>query len=229
MPNNKTFVISLGGSVMCPDKLDEKFIKNFRDFILRFVKNGYKFIIITGGGKLARQYQTAGANIAKITPAEKDWLGIEATKLNALLLKIIFQQKAHPQLLDEKGAVKNFGKYPIVVGCGWAPGWSTDYIAVQAAVNFKIRAVINLGKPHFVYTANPDKDPTAKPLTQVSWQDYFKIIPKKWTPGLSTPFDPTASRLAQKNKITVIVADGCNLPNFQKILNNQKFKGTTIL
>jgi len=213
---------------MYPDTLDAKFVKQFYNFILKAIKSGSKFVIIAGGGKLCRNYQNTAAGITHLPNKDLDWLGIEATKVNALLLKTIFKQKAHPQLLDKKGAVRSFGKYPIIVGCGWTPGWSTDYIAVQTAIDFKIKTIVNLGKPHYVYTANPDKDPSAKPLAQVSWQDYFKIIPKKWTPGLNTPFDPIASRLAQKNNITVIVADGRNLPNFQKIITGKNFKGTIL-
>ena len=228
MSDNKTFVVSLGGSVMYPDNLDTKLVKQFYNFILKAIKNGFKFVIIAGGGKLCRAYNGAASNITNVSNKDLDWLGIETTKINALLLKTIFKQKAHPLLLDKKGAVKNFGKYPIVIGCGWAPGWSTDYIATQTAVDFEIKKVINLGKPHYVYTANPDKNPTAKPLNELTWKNYFKIIPKKWTPGMNTPFDPVASRLARKNNITVIVADGRNLPNFQKIITGKNFKGTTL-
>lgn len=228
MPNNKTFVVSLGGSVMYPDNLDTKFVKQFYSFILKAIESGFKFVIIAGGGKLCRNYQNTAASITKLSSQDLDWLGIETTKVNALLLKTIFQQKAQPQLLDRKGVVKSFGKYPLVIGCGWAPGWSTDYIAVQTAIDFKIKTVLNLSNVAYVYTADPKKDKAAQALEQLTWHDYLKITPKKRTPGMNTPFDPVASRLARKNNLTVIVADGRNLTNFQKILNNQKFAGTTI-
>jgi len=228
MPNNKTFVISLGGSVMYPQTLDETYIKKFRDFLIKNIKAGFKFAIVAGGGQLARSYQQTALKISKISNDERDWLGIETIKLNALLLKTILGNRARLISLNNKNNSKIFNKYPIIITCFGQPGHSSDLTAVQTAVDLKISTVINLGKPHFVYTANPDKDPSAKPLAQLSWQDYFKIIPSKWTPGLNTPFDPVASRLAQKNKITVIVADGRNLPNFQKIIANQKFAGTTI-
>lgn len=214
---------------MYPQSLDETYIKKLRDFLLKNIKNDFKFAIVAGGGQLARNYQQTALKIAKISNNERDWLGIEAIKLNGLLLKTILGNQARLISSSDENNSKVFNKYSIIITCFGQPGHSSDLTAVQAAIDLKINTVINLGKPHFVYTANPDKDPTAKPLIQVSWQDYFKIIPSKWTPGLNTPFDPVASRLAQKNKIAVIVADGRNLPNFQKILNNQRFAGTTIL
>jgi len=228
MKNNKTFVVSLGGSVMCPDTLDQKFIRRFYHFILKAVKDGFRFVIITGGGKLCRDYQKAATDIGNVSNEKLDWLGIEVTKLNALFLQTIFKQLANPLLLDKQGKVKSFDRYPLIIGCGWQPGTSTDFDAVKTAIDLGIKTVINLGKPAYVYTANPDKDPKAKPIIETTWQDYFKIIPKKWTPGLNAPFDPIASRLAQKYNTTVIVTDGRNLANFQKIITGKKFKGTTI-
>lgn len=225
---NKTFVISLGGSVMVPDEIDEKFLKNFKTFILKKVKNGYKFLIITGGGKICRKYQQASQNISKASITQKDWLGIEVTKLNALLLKIILGKISHPTLLDSRKKIIGFGKYSVILGCGWVPGSSSDLDTIKTAIDFKTKTVINLGKPAYVYTSNPDKDPSAKPIIKITWKDYFKIIPKKWTPGMNAPFDPIAAKVAMKNKIKVIVANGRNLANLEKIMAGKDFQGTTI-
>lgn len=224
----KTFVISLGGSIMVPEEIDEKFLKKFRDFILKKVSLGYKFIIITGGGKTCRKYNKAAIDIAQATNLEQDLLGIETTKLNALLLKTILNKKANPNLLDSRGKIKSFGKYPIIIGCGWKPGSSSDFDASMVAVDFKIKTVINLSNRDFVYTADPKKDKTATPILDISWKDYLKLIPSKWTSGMNTPFDPVASRLAQKNNLKVIMVNGRNLVNLEKILTGKPFKGTTI-
>ena len=224
----KKFVISLGGSIICPKEIDIKFLKRFYFFIKDKIKKGYKFIIVAGGGNLARNYQKVISKIKKVSDEDRDWLGIEATKLNALLLKTIFKKEAHPVIFDKRFKIKNFGKYPIIIGSGWKPGWSTDFVTVQIAADFKIKPTILLGKPAYVYTANPDKDKNAKPIEKMSWEDYFKIIPSKWSPGLHAPVDPIAAKLAQKEKIPVIVASGKDLKNFEKILKGEKFKGTIL-
>jgi uridylate kinase len=224
----KKFVISLGGSVICPKEIDFKFLKKFYSFIERKIKEGFKFVIVAGGGETARNYQRAISKIKKVSNEDKDWLGIEATKLNALLLKTIFKKYAHPVFFDKRFKIKNFGKHPIIIASGWKPGWSTDFVTVQIALDFKINLAILLGKPDYVYTANPDKVKNAKPIEKMSFKDYFKLIPKKWSPGLHAPVDPIAAKLAMKKKIKIIVASGKDLKNFEKILKGEKFKGTTI-
>ena len=224
----KTYVISLGGSIMVPEEIDEQFLKKFRDFILKKVSLGYKFIIITGGGRTCRKYQTAIRNVGKASLLDQDWIGIETTKLNALLLKFILSKKANPSLLDARGKIRNFGKYPIIIGCGWEPGSSSDFDAAQVAVDFKIKTVVNLSNQDFVYTSDPKKDKNATPIMEISWKDYLKLIPSKWTSGMNTPFDPVAANVAMKNNLKVIMANGRDLANLEKILTNKKFKGSTI-
>lgn len=225
---NSRFVISLGGSVAFPEEIDFAFLRRFCFLLKKEVKKGKQFIIIVGGGRTARKFQEAAEKIVKVSVEDKDWLGIYATWLNARLLMAILGRVCHSVLLSQPGKVKDFGKHAVIVGAGWRPGASTDLMTVRAAVIFRIPTVINLGKPAYVYTSNPDKYKNAKPLRKLTWNEYFKIIPKKWTPGLQAPFDPVASRLAQKSGIKVIVAEGKNLKNFRNILQGRKFQGTSI-
>ena len=82
--------MSLGGSLIVPDKLDVKFLKNFKKIIEKFVKNKYRFVIYCGGGKLARDYQTAASKVVKLKNEDLDWLGIHATRLNAHFMETLF-------------------------------------------------------------------------------------------------------------------------------------------
>lgn len=229
MNPSKKFVISFGGSAICPEEIDAELLKKFYLFIEEEIKKGSKFIIVAGGGDTARKYQKAAFEIRKASIEDRDWLGIQATKLNALLLKSLFKEEVFPLLFDQRFKIKSFGKYSIIIGCGWKPGRSTDFITCQIAVDFKIKPVILLGKPDYVYTSNPDKNKSAKPIKKMTWKDYFKLIPKKWTPGLHAPIDPIAAKLAKKEKLPVIVASGKDFKNLKNILNNKKFKGTLII
>jgi len=224
----KIFVISFGGSVICPKEIDVKLLKRFSLFIKKEMKNGSKFIIVAGGGSTARKYQKAAFDINEASNEDRDWLGIQSTKLNALLLKSIFKNETNPILFDQRFKIKSFGKYPIIIGCGWKPGWSTDFVTTQIAVDFKTKPVILLGKPDYVYTSNPDKNKNAKPIEKMNWKDYFKLIPKKWSPGMHAPVDPIAAKLAKKEKLPIIVASGKDFKNLNNILAGRKFKGTII-
>ena len=222
------FVVALGGSVAFPEKIDTNFLSRFCSFIKERVKKGDKFVIVVGGGKTARAYQEACSKIKKISFAEKDWIGIFATKLNAYFLKAIFEKIANSSLFDKRFKIKKFNERPVIIASGWEPGWSTDFVAVQIACDLKIKDVIVLGKPSYVYTSDFEKDKNAKPIEAMRWDEFLKIIPSKWTSGMKVPVDPVAARLAKKEKIKVIVANGRNLPNFRKILENKKFRGTIL-
>jgi len=228
MLKNNKYVISLGGSVLAPDEINIKLLKDFCLTIKKETAKGNKFVIIVGGGGICRRYQLASSLAGNVSNENKDFLGIQATRLNAQLLRGVLESYKVKVLFQETFNSKSFGKYAIIVSGGLKPGHSTDFAAVRAAADMGVKMVINLGKPHYVYTADPSKDKLATPIEKLTWNEYFKIIPSKWTPGLNTPFDPIASRLAKKHSITVIVADGKNLKNFKNILENKRYKGTTI-
>lgn len=228
MREEKIFVLDLGGSVIFPENLDFLFLKKFSLFIKKELKEGKKFIIVTGGGKLARKYQEALGKIGKFNLKDKDWLGIKATKLNSFLLKTIFKKYSPPFIFDKRFKIRNFKNYSVILASGWKPGYSTDFVALQIAKDFKIKKVISLGDIGYVYTKDPKKDKKAKPLKKLSWEDYLKLVPKKWKPGLRVPVDPKAARFAKKNKLEVIIAEAKNFSNLRKILKGEKFKGTLI-
>ena len=87
----KTIVLSLGGSLIFPKGVDIEFLKNFRKTIEKYVRKGHKFVIICGGGKIARELQQAASKVSKPTNEELDWLGIYATRLNAKLIRTVLK------------------------------------------------------------------------------------------------------------------------------------------
>lgn len=225
----KTLIISLGGSIIIPkpNVVNIPFLKKFRSLILTFVKQGNRVVIITGGGKINKLYNQSAQKIAKIKNNDLDWLGIGLTKVNAELIRGIFGSHAHPKVITNP-TKKIITPKKIIIACGWKPGCSSDRAAVIMAKNLKTKTIVNLTNIDYVYTADPKKDKTAKPIKQITWQEYCQLIGNKWTPRLNSPFDPIASQLAQKLKIQVAIIKGTNLPNFKKLLSGKKFKGTVI-
>jgi len=232
MRNLKIIIIALGGSIIVPSagKINVRFLKNFRKLILKFVKKGYRFIIIAGGGKVCRTYQGAAAKIIKVSYEDQDWIGIHATRLNAHLLRTIFKREALPVVLDNpfKKLKKELLKKPIIIAAGWRPGWSTDYISVLLAKRFKVKQIIDAGNIPFVYNKDLLKYKNATAIKKISWGNYRKLVGPKWIPGLPCPIDPIAAKEAQKLKIRAIVIRGTDLKNFERLLSDKKFRGTMI-
>ena len=220
-------IISLGGSIVAPDKININFLKDFRKLILRQVKLGKKFIIIVGGGKICRIYQNAAQKVSKLSTKQLDWIGIHSTHLNASLVREIFGDKADARIIKDLENITKSKKL-VVIGAGTKPGWSTDYDAVFLAKKYKAKTVANLSNIEYVYDKDPKKFKNAKPLKSILWQDFLKIISEKWEAGMNAPFDPIASRLAKKIGLKAVFLKGTNLKNFEKFLKGEKFKGTTI-
>lgn len=232
MENNIT-VISLGGSLIVPRHIDWQFLKKFRELIISEIKKGKKFAIITGGGYAAREYIQAANKIVQLTRDDQDWLGIHTTRLNAHLVKTIFRKYAHPIINKNPEAEENFDSYfkkgeKIMLAAGWKPGWSTDFVATIIAKRLGAKKLINLSNIKYAYTKDPKKFTDAKIIKEINWKDFRKIVGNRWDPGLSAPFDPVASKLAEEINLEVIIAEGKNLKNLQSILDDKKFQGTVI-
>ncbi|GIW64250.1 MAG: hypothetical protein KatS3mg092_0183 [Patescibacteria group bacterium] len=223
-------IISVGGSLIVPNGgIDTKFLSQLNKFIRNQVAKGRRFMLIAGGGKIARHYQDAGRQvIGNINNEDLDWLGIHATRFNAHLLRTIFQDIAHPRIITNYEKKLFNWWQPVAIGAGWKPGWSTDYDAVILARDYKANLIINLSNVDGIYDKDPKKFADAKIINKITWEEVEKIIGNKWTPGLNAPFDPVATPLAKKLGLTVIVASGHNFSNLEKIIEGKSFKGTVI-
>ena len=221
-------IISLGGSLIIPEEIDVEFLKSFKALILSHVAKGKNFVITTGGGKICRKYQNVAKEISpNVVNKDLDWIGIAALKLNAELLRVVFGDDAHHEVIENLNHKLSFDK-PIIIGSAYEPGASSDTDAVMGARTIGAKKVINLSNTDYVYDSDPKINPNAKKIEKISWKDYRMLIPKEWNPGANSPFDPIASEIAEKEGIQVIIMNGKPIDNLAKCLNGEDFKGTTI-
>lgn len=213
--------------MLAPDLPDPVFTKAFVELIRERTAEGRRFIIVTGGGKTCRNYQNALAAVRPVTSDENDWMGIYTTHFNAQFLRLALGDLAHKEVATSYGKEIIFTE-PVLVGGGEMPGHSTDYDAVLLAKMFGAKHVVNISNTDYVYTADPRKVPDATPLPKLSWDEYLGLLPKEWTPGLSSPFDMHASTLAKEAGLTVSIVNGAKLAEVAKAIDAQEFKGSVI-
>ena len=222
----KKIVISLGGSLFAKEEMDLGYLKKFRELIVENSKK-YKFYIVTGGGNMCRIYQGYAKKLSKASSDDLDWIGIAVTRTNAMVFKSMFGKLADSEIfLTPSEAAKS--KARVVVGGGWKPGWSTDYVAVEIAKLVKADAVINLSNIDYICDKDPNRYKDAKPYKEMTWGDLKALVGSKWIPGLNMPFDPIACKLAEKEGLTVVILNGKKLKNISKFFSNQQFLGTTV-
>jgi uridylate kinase len=225
-----TRIISLGGSIIAPEKVDVVFLKALYDLVCFYLEQdkNRKLILVCGGGGPAREYQNA---YKKIVISEDnnatDRIGIAATRLNASLLKELFSGYCSDEVVMDPTAVDCFSGRILIAG-GWKPGFSTDYDAVILAERFCVEEVINLSNIAKIYTDDPKKNPDAVPLDTITWERFRQITGEVWEPGKHCPFDPVAARRASELNLRVIFADGRDIDNVKKILAREPFNGTVI-
>lgn len=229
MSTKETIVMSVGGSLIVPDQIDTAFLSKLKTFIESETTNSRRFIIIAGGGRTARRYQDAAGEVTNLENDDLDWMGIHATRLNGHLLRTIFRSNAHFEMITNPDDILDVpDTAQIVIAAGYRPGASTDLRAIQIAQLVNAKKVINLSNIDYVYTADPNKDETAKKIEEITWAEFRKLIPEEWNPGLSSPFDPIAAKLAEAQSIEVATISGENLKELKNYLDEIDFVGTRI-
>ena len=222
-------IISVGGSIIIPKSgFNIEFLKSFRELLLQQVEAGMRFVLVAGGGATARAYQQAAKEVRTLTSAELDWLGIYATITNAYFLQTIIGELASDKIIFNPLRPPRSHK-PIVIASGWKPGFSTDMDAVLLAKKYQAKEIINLSNIDQVFTADPKVHKDAQPIDEIGWAAFRQnIVGDTWEPGKSFPFDPIASELAQKLKLTVVIVNGTNLAQVENALLGRPFFGTLI-
>ncbi len=226
----KIIVISLGGSLIFRNGgIDTEFLEQFRSLILRYVRKEYRFVIITGGGTIARQYQDALRRAGVVSPFQHDWIAIQVTRVNAHLLRILFGGSAHDLVITKPAEARAalFDGKKILLAGGEKPGQTTDCVAVKCAIGVGASMVLNLSNVDYVYNRDPKKYRGAKKLHTLSWTEFQKLFPRRHTPGSNAPFDPIATALAKKHKLSVAFL-GADLFNVENFFEQKKFRGTVV-
>ncbi len=202
----KIITISLGGSIINPGTIDKEFLEAFRNLILdHYERTKDKFIIICGGGKVARDYITASPD--NIPPGQKDLVGILATWVNAQLIASWFQgyTPSKPSQ-DFYSFVNQIDEYPVLIAGGFLPGIKTDEDAALAADYFKSPYLINVTNVDGVYDSDPRKNPGAKKFNHLSYNEFIDLIQHEDVgPGASAPYTLIATKIAQRSNCRLLI------------------------
>ena len=224
----EVIVLSLGGSLIIPEQINYNYLKNFKKIILKNSKK-YKFIIVCGGGSLARKY----INALKKSGADQklqSLSGISATRTNARFMNYFFRINPEKGIPHKTKQIKNYIKKLDVIFCGgleYKPHQTSDSTAADLARKLNSKFV-NLTNIKGLYTENPLTDKKAKFIPKISWKDFEKMANRsKFKPGQHFVLDQTAAAIIRKNKIPTYII-GKNVKQLENLLKGKKFIGTKI-
>lgn len=221
-------VLSLGGSLIIPDNIDIKFLRKFKKVILRNIKK-YKFIIICGGGSIARTYISA-LREEGLNKKLQSFSGISATRMNARFMNYFFNKNPEYGIPHTTETLEKYLKKHGIVFCGaleYKSKQTSDSTSTSLARIFK-SVFINLTNVPGLYNKNPKEYKNAEFIPGISWKNFHKMANKsKYRPGQHFVLDQTASEIIMKNKIKTYIL-GKDLKQLENVLKGKKFKGTLI-
>ena len=144
---------------------------------------GLQLGLVVGGGNIVRGAQASNEGVDRVSG---DYMGMLATVINALALQDILERNgvqtrvltairmeslAEPYI--RRRAVRHLEKGRLVIFAGGTgnPFFSTDTAAVLRALEIEAEVLLKATSVDGVYTGDPKKDPGAKFLPEVSFQD----------------------------------------------------------
>lgn len=225
----EVIVISLGGSMIVPDKINVEYLNEFKKILLKNRKK-YWFVVVCGGGKTARTYIKGLEHIDKKKHYFQGLLGISATRMNARFMTYFFGKDANQGIPHDMKQVKNLLRRNNVIFCGalrYAKRETSDGTAAKLAAYFNSE-FINLTNVKGLHDKNPKKFRSAKFIPDISHKQFLTMAKKiGFTPGQHFALDQTAAKIIKKyNIITYIL--GPDLENLDNLLNEKHFIGTII-
>ncbi|MDD5192888.1 MAG: UMP kinase [Candidatus Nanoarchaeia archaeon] len=224
----EVIIISLGGSLIIPDEINTNFLEKFKKTLFKYDKK-YRFVVVCGGGKTARNYIN-GLSYVNKREFFQCLLGIASTRLNARFMTYFFGEDANEGIPHNMEEIKNLLRRNFVVFCGalrYAKHETSDGTAAKLARFFDCD-FINLTNVQGLYDKDPKKNKKTKFIPEISHKDFYKMTKKiEFKPGQHFVLDQNAAKIIKKYKITTYIL-GHDLKNLDNVLNKKHFVGTRI-
>lgn len=217
-------VISLGGSIVCGEKLNIAYISEFRKFLAEFSKK-HKIFLVVGGGRIAREYIHAAENLG-MDQYSMDMLGINASRMNAALF---LGDYSYPRVaMDIEEALIASSSYNVVLIGGTEPGHTTDGVSLLLAERLGENLVVNMTSVGALYDKDPRVHRDARKMEHLSYEDAEKMFfARKMNAGLNIPFDLISLKIAERSKIRICIT-GKDIEDLKRVITHGKCSGTVI-
>jgi len=197
-------VLALGGSMIFGDLSHER-VESYAEVI-----NGHKekLAIVVGGGKISREF----IEIARKLGADEtrcDMLGIEVTRLNAMLFSLALKNCSPKVPHDFREAKMLLEIYEKIVMGGTFPGHTTDATSALLAEYLSAEQLLIATSVDGVYSEDPEKNPDARKYAELSADELVEIVSQNEVKaGSSSVVDLLASKVIQRSEIPTMIFKG---------------------
>ena len=211
--------------------IDSECLTGFAKEIAQAAKAGHQIAIVNGGGNIFRGLQGLGKGFDRING---DRMGMLATVINSLGLACALRSEgvtaevftatpmspiAHYYRREDAVALLEEGGVALIAGGTGNPFFTTDSGAALRALEIGADALLKGTRVDGVYTADPEKDPTAVKYDELTFtkalSDHLKVM------------DATAFALCEQGPVPIIVFNIGIKGSLGRLLNGEKI-GTIV-
>ena len=207
-------LLKLSGEALMGDKqfgIDNSRLVQYAHEIKAVWEKGIEVAIVVGGGNIFRGVQAEQGGMER---TQGDYMGMLATMINSMALQSALESAHVPTRLQsaiemkqicepfiKRRAVRHLEKNRVVIfGAGTGnPFFTTDTAASLRAIEIEADVVLKGTRVDGIYTADPEKDPTATKYETVTFNEVYEK-------GLNV-MDMTAFTLCNENKLPIIIFD----------------------
>jgi uridylate kinase len=229
-PAYRRVLLKVSGEALMGDKpfgIDEAVVAAIADE-LRDVVNGLKVevAIVVGGGNIIRGLAASHRGIDRVTG---DYMGMLATVINALALQDALEKRGVPTRVQtaidirevaepfiRRRAIRHLEKGRTVIfaaGTG-NPYFTTDSAAALRANEIHADVLLKATKVDGLYSADPEKDPAAVMLPEVTYQEVLEKDLKV--------MDTAAISLCRDNGIPIAIFDMMTPGNIRRVVCGER-------
>lgn len=200
----KILVIKLSGSVF-NFKTTSKSLKEYAQVLLD-MQTKVQPIVVSGGGIIARHYVSLARSLGS-DESSLDEMGIEISRLNAMLLSATLGDSVYPVIpsnLEQISVACQSGK--IVVSGGLHPGQSTNATAALICEKIKADRFLNATDVDGIYDSDPKKNTKAKMFKEITIKKCLDLLNNESTQaGNYELLDIVAMKVIERSKIPTFV------------------------
>ncbi|GAB1360649.1 UMP kinase [Porphyromonadaceae bacterium] len=232
--NYKRILLKLSGESLMGEKqygIDELRLGDYALQIKEIAEMGIQIGIVIGGGNIFRGLTGTSKGFDRV---KGDQMGMLATVINSLALssaleslgvkaRVFTATNMFPigEHYSSAKAIENMveGGVSIIAGGTGNPFFTTDTASALRGVEIKADVMLKGTRVDGIYTADPEKDPTATKFDKISYDEIYNR-------GLKV-MDLTATTLCKENKLPIIVFDMDTIGNLKKVLSGENI-GTLV-
>lgn len=205
--------------------IDDNRLREYALQIREAAETGVQIGIVIGGGNIFRGLSGVGKGFDRV---KGDQMGMLATVINSLALssaltavgqknRVFTAVRMEPigELYSKWNAIEALekGDVAIIAGGTGNPFFTTDTASALRGVEIEADAMFKGTRVDGVYTADPEKDPTATKFKTITFDEVYSR-------GLKV-MDLTATAMCKENNLSVVVFDMDTVGNLQKVIQGE--------